>query len=117
MLTFDFISIFYVCLLYDYFIYAIIYECDILSSVRGNITQFLPDNIKILMPLLLYFFLIQLMKGIKASGVVFSESDYKLLTLLYQSKKLWLILLTERLFSSLIKYSLIGIFIYLLSLF
>jgi|GEM_PF-4546979 len=116
MLTFDFASIFYVSLLIGYFIYAIISEGDLLSSVRGNITQFLPDNIKILMPLLLYFFLIQLMKGIKASGVVFSESDYKLLTLPYQSKKLWLILLTERLFSSLIRYSLIGIVIYFLTL-
>src|SRR5699024_5603473 len=122
MLTFDFASIFYVSLLIGYFIYAIISEGDLLSSVRGNITQFLPDNIKILMTLLLYFFLfhlikgIQLMKGIKESDVVFSESDYNLLTFPYQSKKFCLILLTERLFSSLIRYSLIGIVIYFLTL-
>src|SRR5699024_12687845 len=79
MLTFDFASIFYVSLLIGYFIYAIISDGDLLSSVRGNITQFLPDNLKILMPLLLYFLLIQVMRGIADSGVVFSVIDSELL--------------------------------------
>lgn len=115
MLTFDFTSVFYVGLLVSYFIYGIISEGGLLEGIRNGIELIYPNDLSLLMPLLLTFILINLMKGIKASGVTFSESDYKLLMLPYQPKKIWFILLAERLVSALIKYSILGLVIAILT--
>lgn len=115
MLTFDFTSVFYVGLLVSYFIYAFVSEGGSLGSIRDQIALIIPNDLSLFMPLLLYFFLINLMKGFQASGVIFSESDYKLLMLPYPPKKLWFILLGERLLSALIKYSLVGLIIVILT--
>src|SRR5690625_5594982 len=77
MLTFDFASIFYVSLLIGYFIYAIISKGDLFYSVIDNITQFLPDNIKILMHLFFFFLLINLLKEIKTDDFLFYDINIK----------------------------------------
>src|SRR5699024_429173 len=105
----------YVGLLVSYFIYAFVSEGGSLGSIKAQIALIMPNDLSLFMPLLLYFFLINLMKGFQASGVIFSESDYKLLMLPYPPKKLWFILLGERLLSALIKYSLVGLIIVILT--
>lgn len=115
LLTLDFTSVFYMSLLVGYFIYSIVSEGGLFVSIRSAF-NFLDTNMLIMLtPLLLYFLVINLMKGIKQSGVTFSESDYKLLMLPYEPKNIWIILLVERLFGALIKYSVLGLIVAVLT--